>query len=34
MDMEILTNQELSAFKGGQWVQLNDGTWIWIEDNR
>ena len=33
MDMEKLTNQELSAIKGGKWVQLEDGTWIWIEDD-
>ena len=30
MDMEKLTNQELSAIKGGKWVQLEDGTWIWL----
>lgn len=33
MDMEVLTNQELSAIKGGKWV-LIDGEWIWIDDNR
>ena len=33
MDMEVLTNQELSAIKGGKWV-LSDGEWIWIDDNR
>lgn len=25
MDMELLTNQELSAIKGGEWVELEDG---------
>lgn len=34
MDMEILTNQELSTLKGGKWVQLEDGTWVWIDENR
>jgi len=34
MDMEKLTNQELSAIKGDKWVQLEDGTWIWIENIR
>ena len=33
MDMEVLTNQELTAIKGGKWV-LVDGEWIWIDDNR
>lgn len=33
MDMEVLTNQELSAIKGGEWV-LIDGEWIWIDTNR
>lgn len=33
MDMELLTNQELSAIKGGEWV-LIDGEWIWIDNNR
>ena len=33
MDMEVLTNQELSAIKGGEWV-LVDGEWIWIDENR
>ena len=33
MDMEVLTNQELSAIKVGKWV-LIDGEWIWIDDNR
>jgi bacteriocin-like protein len=27
MDMEVLTNQELSAIKGGKWV-LIDGEWF------
>jgi len=33
MDMEVLTNQELSTIKGGDWV-LIDGEWIWIDTNR
>ena len=33
MDMEVLTNQELSAVKGGIWV-LMDGEWSWIDENR
>ena len=33
MDMEVLTNQELSAIKGGEWV-LIDGEWVWIDTNR
>ena len=29
MDMEILTNQELSTLKGGKWVMIN-GKWVWL----
>lgn len=33
MDMEVLTNQELSAIKGGIWVLIDD-EWIWVDNNR
>ena len=33
MDMELLTNQELSAIKGGEWVFI-DGEWVWIDNSR
>lgn len=33
MEMETMTEQELSSIKGGRWVYLQ-GEWHWIEDVR
>ncbi len=33
MEIEILTNQELSFVKGGRWI-YKDGKWIWLEETR
>lgn len=33
MNMEVLTNQEMSVIKGGDWIYV-DGEWIWIDNGR
>lgn len=33
MEIETLTNQELSSIKGGRWI-YKDGEWIWLEEAR
>lgn len=33
MEIEKMTEQELSFIKGGQWVYW-DGKWYWIENVR
>lgn len=32
MKIETLSDSEMNSIKGGIWVELESGEWIWIED--